>query len=132
MFGVSASWFCVFMFGLIHLLLVLAFVHAEGWLVGGAAVLVTLTQRKIKVKLSGNNVGKRSNKGDVSLYSVAGTDNDSSMLANKYMMNEPSKMVEALPLEKGQLVAVDEELQDQEREFFSVLYFLCCALFIVL
>ncbi|KAK2458670.1 hypothetical protein QL285_005801 [Trifolium repens] len=188
------------MFGLIHLLLVLAFVHAEGWLVGGAAVLVVsvyfvcwrcvlpdvllwrlvyffvyvrvvrvqrlglatnvfnsfldlgsyayvcnlvvfgglaaLTfcrfQRKIKVKLSGNNVGKRSNKGDVSLYSVAGTDNDSSMLANKYMMNEPSKMVEALPLEKGQLVAVDEELQDQEREFFSVLYFLCCALFIVL
>jgi hypothetical protein len=41
-------------------------------------------------------------------------------------------MVEALPLEKGQLVAVDEELQDQEREFFSVLYFLCCALFIAL
>jgi hypothetical protein len=37
------------------------------------------------------------------------------MLANKDMVNEPSKVVEALPPEKGQLVAVDEELQDPER-----------------
>jgi hypothetical protein len=39
------------------------------------------------------------------------------MLANKDMVNEPSKVVEALPPEKGQLVAVDEELQDPEVVF---------------
>ncbi|KAK2405237.1 hypothetical protein QL285_054499 [Trifolium repens] len=78
-------------------------------------LLFSVNQRKIKVKLSGNNAGKRRNKGGVSLYSVAGTDNDSAMLANKDMVNEPSKVVEALPPEKGQLVAVDEELQDPER-----------------
>jgi hypothetical protein len=77
-------------------------------------IFCSVNQRKIKVKLFGNNAGKRSNKGGVSLYSVAGTDNDSSMLANKDMVNEPSKVVEALPPEKGQLVAVDKELQDQE------------------